>query len=71
MRERPVRKGVYWMSNERLLVGWKEIMVAFGVRSLKTMKKKVKKYSIPVVTIARKPTIYLEQVKEWKELRKG
>ena len=58
------------MGSERLLVGWKEIMVAFGVRSLKTMKKKVKKYSIPVVTIARKPTIYLEQVKEWKELRK-
>jgi hypothetical protein len=54
------------MSNGTLLVGWKEIMAAFGVRSLKTMKKKVKKYSIPVVGIARKPTIYLEQVKEWK-----
>ena len=59
------------MRSETLLVGWKEIMVAFRVRSLKTMKKKVKKHSIPVVTIARKPTIYLEQVKEWKELRKG
>jgi len=57
--------------SERLLVGWKEIMGAFGVRSIKTMKKKVKKYSIPVVNIARKPTIYLEQVKEWKELGKG
>ena len=59
------------MSSETLLVGWKEIMVAFGVRSLKTMKKKVKKYALPVITVARKPTIYLEQVKEWKELRKG
>ena len=59
------------MSSGTLLVGWREIMAAFGVRSLKTMKKKVKKYSIPVVTIARKPTIYLEQVKEWKELGKG
>ena len=59
------------MSSERLLVGWREIMVAFGVRSLKTMKKKVKKHSISVVSIARKPTIYLEQVKEWKELGKG
>jgi hypothetical protein len=29
--------------SETLLVGWKEIMAAFGVRSLKTMKKKVKK----------------------------
>ncbi len=58
------------MNSERLLVGWKEIMAAFGVRSLKTMKKKVKKYGIPIVTIARKPTIYLHQVKEWRETRK-
>ncbi len=59
------------MSNETLLVGWKEIMAAFRVRSLKTMKKKVKKYALPIVTVARKPTIYLEEVKEWKESRKG
>ncbi len=58
------------MSCGTLLIGWKEIMAAFGVRSLKTMKKKVKKYSIPVITVARKPTIYLEEVKEWKESRK-
>jgi hypothetical protein len=58
------------MNSERLLVGWKEIMAAFGVRSLKTMKRKVKKYGIPIVTIARKPTIYLHQVKEWRETRK-
>jgi len=38
---------------------------------VKDAKKKVKKYSIPIVTIARKPTIHIEQVKEWKELRKG
>jgi hypothetical protein len=59
------------MNGERLLVGWREIMAAFGVRSLKTMKKKVRKHSLPVVTIARKPTIYLEQVRKWKESRKG
>lgn len=59
------------MNGERLLVGWKEIMGAFGVRSLKTMKKKVKKYAIPVVTVARKPTIYLHEVKEWRESRRG
>lgn len=47
------------MDNERLLVGRKETMAAFGVRSLETMKKKVKKYAIPIVTVARKPTIYL------------
>ena len=54
-----------------LLVGWKEIMAAFSVRSLKTMKKKVKKYALPVITVARKPTIYLEEVKEWKRSRKS
>jgi hypothetical protein len=35
------------------------------------MKKKVKKYGLPVITVARKPTIYLEEVKEWKESRKS
>jgi len=53
-----------------LLVGWREIMAAFSVRSLKTMKKKVKKYAIPVITVAQKPTIYLEDVRQWKESRK-
>ena len=57
------------MDSERLLVGWKEIMAAFNVRSLKTMKKKVKKYALPIVTVARKPTIYLHEAKEWRELR--
>jgi len=56
---------------DTLLVGWKEIMAAFSVRSLKTMKKKVKKYALPVITIARKPTIYLKEVNEWKESRKS
>jgi len=31
------------------------------------MKKKVKKYVLPTITVARRPTIYLEEVKEWKE----
>ena len=57
--------------SEILLVGWKEIMSAFRVRSLKTMKKKVKKYALPVIIVPRKPTIYLEEVKEWKESRKS
>jgi len=56
--------------SDTLLVGWKEIMAAFRVSSLKTMKKKVKKYALPIVTVARKPTIYLEEVKEWRESKK-
>jgi hypothetical protein len=58
------------MDSEILLVGWKEIMAAFNVRSLKTMKKKVKKHALPVVTVARKPTIYLHEVKEWRQSRR-
>jgi len=58
------------VDSERLFVGWKEIMAVFGVRSLKTMKKKVKKYAISIVRVARKPTVYLHEVKEWRESRR-
>ncbi len=58
------------MSSRTLIVGWKEIMAAFGVRSLKTMKKKVKKHCIPVISIARRPTIDPVEVEECKGLRK-
>ena len=56
--------------NEKLFVGWKEIMSAFGVRSKKTMKKKVRKYGIPILTVARKPIISADEVKQWRESRK-
>lgn len=57
------------MSTEEILVGWNEIMRAFGVRSVKTMKKKVRKYGIPILTVARKPTISIEEIEEWRESR--
>ena len=57
-------------ANEKIFVGWKEIMTAFGVRSKKTMKKKARKYSIPILTIARKPTISTDEVKQWRELKR-
>ena len=57
------------MDAETILVGWKEIMAAFGVCSKKTMKKKVRKYGIPVLTVARKPTISIQEVKQFKESR--
>jgi hypothetical protein len=31
------------------------------------MKKKVRKYSIPILRVARKPTISLQEVNEWRE----
>jgi hypothetical protein len=57
-------------TNEEILAGWKEIMAAFGVRSKKTMKKKVRKHSIPILSVARKPTISINEVKKWRELKK-
>jgi hypothetical protein len=54
---------------EEIYVGWKEIMSAFRVRSLSTMKKKVKKYGIPILRVARKPTISINEVREWREAR--
>jgi hypothetical protein len=44
-------------------------MAAFGVCSLKTMKKKVRKYAIPILTVARKPTISVDEIREWRESR--
>lgn len=58
------------MSSEKIFVGWKEIMPAFGIRSVKTLKKKVKKYGIPILTVARKPTISINEITEWRESRK-
>lgn len=58
------------MSSEKIFVGWKEIMAAFGVCSLKTMKKKVRKHGIPILTVARKPTISFDEITGWRESRK-
>lgn len=45
-------------------------MAAFGVSSVKTMKKKVRKYGIPILTVARKPTISIDEIREWRESRR-
>ena len=55
------------MDDERIFEGWKEIMVVFGVRSKKTMKKKVHKNGIPILKVVGKPTISLREVNEWRE----
>ena len=54
------------MDDEKIFEGWKEIMAAFGVRSKQTMKRKVRKYSIAILRVARKPTISLQEVNEWR-----
>jgi hypothetical protein len=55
------------MDVEKIFVGWKEIMAAFGAGSKKTMKKKVRKDGIPILKVARKPTISIKEVNEWRE----
>jgi len=55
------------MDDEELLVGWEEIMAAFGVRSKKTIKRKVAKYGIPVLRVARKPTILAREIRQWRD----
>jgi hypothetical protein len=52
---------------KKIFEGWKEILVVFGVRSKKTMKKKVRKGGIPILRVAGKPTISLREVNEWRE----
>ena len=54
------------MDDEKIFVGWKEIMVVFGIQSKHAMKKKVRKYGIPILRVARKPTISLKEVNEWR-----
>ncbi len=45
------------MIEQLILNGWKDICKAWGIKSVKTMKKKVKKYKIPLVWMDGKPTI--------------
>jgi len=45
-------------------------MAGFGVRSVKTMKKKVRKYGIPILSVARKPTISTDEIEEWRESKR-
>jgi len=45
------------MVEQLILNGWKDICAAWGIKSVKTMKKKVKKYKIPVLWMDGKPTI--------------
>jgi hypothetical protein len=33
-------------------------------------EKKVRKYGIPILRVARKPTISIDEIKEWRESRR-
>ena len=63
-------KDMTMTANEKIFVGWKEIMPAFGVRSKRTMKRKIRKYNIPFLTVAGKPTISADEVRQCRESRR-
>lgn len=53
------------MVEQIILVGWKDICAACGVKSKKTMKKKAKKYHLPIKILNNKPEIPKFVLIEW------
>ncbi len=50
-----------------ILSGWKEIASACGIRTRKTIKRKAKKYRMPVVYLNNRPTITRKALENWWE----
>ena len=48
-----------------ILIGWKNICKYFGVKDRRTMLRKVKKFSIPVLYLDKRPTICTEVIAKW------
>lgn len=48
-----------------ILNGWKPIMKACGIESVKTMKRKAKRHKMPIVYVDGKPTITEEMLIIW------
>ncbi len=50
-----------------ILSGWKEIALACGIKTRKTIKKKARKYHMPIVYLDRRPTITRKALEAWWE----
>jgi len=48
-----------------ILVGWKSICQACNIKSVKTMRKKEKKYKMPILYMDGKPTIPANDPVKW------
>ncbi len=48
-----------------ILCGWKEIAKACGVKTCKTIKKKAKKYEMPIVYMDGRPTTTQKALEKW------
>lgn len=51
--------------NQVILMGWKDICEACGIKSIKTMKKKAKKYKMPLIRLDGKPSISKDSLLKW------
>jgi hypothetical protein len=50
-----------------IISGWKEIAFACGFKTRKTIKRKARKYKMPIVYMDRTPTITRKALEEWWE----
>ena len=48
-----------------ILIGWKSICQACDIKSVKTMRKKAKKYKMPILFMDGKPTIPADDLLKW------
>ena len=48
-----------------ILCGWKEIAKACGIKTSKTIKKKAKKYKMPIVYLDGRPTVTEKAIEKW------
>lgn len=53
------------MSDQLLLIGWKDITKALGLRTERMAKQWVKRFDIPIKYMGRRPTILAEALNEW------
>ena len=55
-----------------ILCGWRDIASACGVKILKTIRKRAKKYNMPICYMDRRPTVTRKAIERWwEELEKN
>ena len=56
------------MENQIVIIcGWKDIAMACGIKTRKTIKKKAKKYNMPIAYMDKRPTITRKALEIWWE----
>jgi hypothetical protein len=55
------------MKDKVILSGWKAIATACDFKTRKTIRKKAKKYGMPIIYMGRTPTISRKALEEWWE----